>query len=102
MTIETDRLDAEARTMLRDRAITDPDKRVRAADLQVLGEKMRHDALRESRDTDIEALLRDRATSDDDPDVCAAAAKALAGGQRQRQRPGRSGRGSPAVPAGPG
>lgn len=81
LSIEDSRLDGETRTMLRDRAVTDPDKRVRAAALQVLGKKMRNDdRLRERHhDDDTETLLRERATSDDDPDVRAAAAEALAG-----------------------
>jgi hypothetical protein len=81
LTIEDSRLDDEARTMLRDRAVNDSDKRVRTAALQVLGKKMRHDDRLRKRhhDDDTEALLRDRVTSDNDPDVRAAAAKALAG-----------------------
>jgi hypothetical protein len=81
LTIDDSRLDSEARTMLRDRAVADPDTRVRTAALQVLGKRMRHDDRFRKRhhDDDTEALLRDRAASDDDPDVRAAAAEALAG-----------------------
>jgi HEAT repeats len=79
LSIEDSRLDGEARAALRELAVIDPDKRVRAAALRTLATKMRHDDQSLRLHDDTEALLRDHAASDKDPGVRAVAAQTVAG-----------------------